>query len=64
MPKNTFSKDKILSVVPLESACQGSLMVMQIQCYLEKQQEGAADDEDKVREDHNNASLQPAAKNK
>lgn len=55
----------ITSVVLYGSACQEFLMVMQIQSYLEKQQEGAEDHEDEDKEDYDDdPPPQPAAEKK
>lgn len=56
--------DGIASVVLYGSACQASLLVMQIQSYLEKQQEGAEDDKDEDGEDYDDDPPQPAAEKK
>jgi hypothetical protein len=56
--------DEIASVVLYGSACQASLLVMQIQSYLEKQQEGAEDDKDEDEEDYDDDPPQPAAEKK
>ena len=40
------------------------LLVMQIQSYLEMQQEGAEDDKDEDEEDYDDDSPQPAAEKK
>ena len=52
------------SVVLYGSACQASLMAMQIQSYLEKQQEGAEHDKVEDEEDYDDDPPQPAAEKK